>query len=147
VALPELVDEVLSLMRFDKDAQGIKLIADCGDAGPEAVVNRDKIKQVLLNLVRNAAQATRPPDGEIRVSAAEEDGYAVIRVQDNGDGIPADVLPRIWDRFFTTRGRVGTGLGLDICRRIISAHGGTIEVETEVGKGATFTVRLPMRRL
>ncbi len=143
VELPELVDEVLSLIRFDKDAQGIRLIDDCSDGGPEAVVNRDKIKQVLLNLVRNAAQAARPPDGQIRLSAQDEDGCAVIRVQDNGEGIAPDALPKIWDRFYTTRGRAGTGLGLDVCRRIVSAHGGTIDVESEVGKGSTFTVRLP----
>ncbi|MFQ5808313.1 MAG: ATP-binding protein, partial [Armatimonadota bacterium] len=109
-------------------------------------VHRDKIRQMLVNLVRNAAQATRPPDGEIRVSACEERGQAVVRVQDNGEGIPEEALPKIWDPFFTTRGRAGTGLGLDICRRIVAAHGGTVEVESEAGKGTTFTVKIPMRR-
>ncbi|MGD8239463.1 MAG: PocR ligand-binding domain-containing protein [Armatimonadota bacterium] len=146
VRLGELVGDVLSLMRFDEDARGIKLINGCSDGGPEVVVHRDKIGQVLVNLVRNAMQATRPPDGEIRVSAHEEDGYAVIRVADNGEGIGEDVLPRIWDPFFSTRGRAGTGLGLDICRRIVAAHGGTVEVESKAGKGTTFAVTIPMRR-
>lgn len=144
VELAALVEEVLSLMRFDKDARGVKLINECAKDGLQVVVNRDKMKQVLINLVRNAADAMRPPDGQIRVSAHEEDGCAVIRVIDNGEGIPPDVLLQIWERFFTTRGRAGTGLGLDISRRIVSAHGGTIEVESEVGKGSTFTISIPM---
>jgi two-component system NtrC family sensor kinase len=104
-----------------------------------------QINQVVLNLVKNAAQAVPPQGGEIRVSTAMQ-GPAQVRIEvaDNGCGIAPDVLPRIWDPFFTTKpSGQGTGLGLSTCRRIVAAHGGTITAASRPGQGSTFAIVLP----
>jgi signal transduction histidine kinase len=109
-------------------------------------LNRDKIKQVLLNLLRNAAQAMKAPgEGLIRVVVEEEPEFGVVRIVDNGSGMTDETLARIFQPFFTTKGTEGTGLGLDICRQIIEqGHGGQIWPESEVGVGTTFSIRLPL---
>ena len=102
-----------------------------------------QINQVLLNLLLNAAQAMDRP-GEIRVTTVAEGDRVRIEISDNGHGIAPDVLPRIFDPFFTTRGvGEGTGLGLTVAHDVIAGHGGTIDVASEVGRGTTFTLRLP----
>jgi signal transduction histidine kinase len=109
-----------------------------------------QINQVFMNLLTNAAQALTGRDNatitiETRggISVRDQDGVEV-RISDNGPGIPPDVLPRIWDPFFTTKDvGEGTGLGLSIVHELVERHGGTIECETKVGEGTTFTVRLP----
>jgi heavy metal sensor kinase len=112
--------------------------------------NGDRLRQLLLNLVSNAIKFT-PDDGAITLGLRQEDGQAVIQVADTGIGIEPDDLQRIFDRFYqadTSRSRIhtgeGAGLGLAIAKWIVEAHGGTISVDSEVGKGTTFTVRLPV---
>jgi signal transduction histidine kinase len=105
----------------------------------------------MLNLIVNARQAM-PNGGHLRLQVRENqrDGLAEIVVADTGTGIPADQLPHIFDPFFTTKdgpddtGKGGTGIGLAVCREIIEAHGGRIRVESLVGRGTTFTVKLPL---
>lgn len=111
---------------------------------PELRVNPSQINQVLLNLVTNAAQAIEGY-GKVRIqSRAGEDGIT-ISVEDNGSGIPAAHLHRIFEPFFSTKPQgEGTGLGLPIARKIIAEHGGDIEVHSTVGEGTRFVVRLPM---
>jgi signal transduction histidine kinase len=109
-----------------------------------------QINQVFMNLLTNAAQALSHREHatitiETRggVTVADQDAVEV-RILDNGPGIPPEVLPRIWDPFFTTKDvGEGTGLGLSIVHELVERHGGTIECETKVGEGTTFTVRLP----
>lgn len=102
------------------------------------------LSQVFLNLLLNAAHAMKTR-GEIHIRSSVEDGRICIRVSDTGSGIAAEVLPRIFDPFFTTCDvGAGTGLGLTVSRDIIVAHGGSIEVESEVGVGTTFTIYLPI---
>ena len=103
-----------------------------------------QINQVLLNLLLNAIQAMEHP-GTVRVSLENDDDAVLITVADEGKGIPAENLPNIFRPFFTTKGQ-GTGLGLSLARRIVEAHGGHIEVASEVGKGSRFTIRLPIAR-
>ncbi len=113
---------------------------------PSITCSPSQVNQVLLNLVTNAAQAIERPDGRITVTTRREDARTVaIEVSDNGRGIAPEVLPRIFDPFFTTKdvGK-GTGLGLSIAYKIVSAHGGRIDVRTTPGEGTTFTVTLPM---
>lgn len=104
-----------------------------------------QINQVILNLVKNAAQAVPAGSGEIRLETAMQgDASVVLRVIDNGTGIPRDLLPRIWEPFFTTKkSGAGTGLGLSTSKRIVDAHQGRIEVDSTVGKGTVFTIVLP----
>jgi signal transduction histidine kinase len=104
------------------------------------------LNQVLLNLVTNAAQAMDKPRGQIRLATRREGvDHVAIEVADNGRGITTDALPRIFDPFYTTKevGK-GTGLGLTIAYKIVSQHGGRIDVRSELGKGSTFTVVLPI---
>ena len=112
---------------------------------PTVTCAPSQINQVFLNLITNAAQALPEGAGEIRLtSRADADGVAVD-IEDNGKGIPAEVLPRIFDPFFTTKeiGK-GTGLGLSISYKIVQQHGGRISVASEPGKGTKFTVWLPL---
>ncbi|HEX6703367.1 MAG TPA: DAHL domain-containing protein [Albitalea sp.] len=106
-----------------------------------------QINQVVLNLVKNAAQALPETGGEIHISTSMASPSQVrIDVRDNGSGIPAEVLPNIWKPFFTTKAEgVGTGLGLSTCHKIVTAHGGRMAVESQPGRGTTFSVILPLK--
>ncbi len=115
---------------------------------PPVEANEARLGQVFLNLVVNAAQALptgQAEHNEIRVTTKLEDGRVVIEVSDTGAGIPPQIIGRIFDAFFTTKAvGVGTGLGLAICHRIVTDMGGALTVESEVGKGTTFRVSLPL---
>ncbi|MEO8143019.1 MAG: ATP-binding protein [Betaproteobacteria bacterium] len=105
-----------------------------------------QINQVILNLLSNAAQATRDGDGTITVRTGMRGAeHVTVEVADNGSGIPADVLPKIFDPFFTTKAvGKGTGLGLSICYKIVENHGGKLEVRSAPGTGTRFTLVLPI---
>lgn len=117
---------------------------------PEAFVNANQIQQVLLNMIINARQAM-PGGGRliIKLSHDPKEDMIDVVIRDTGCGIPPDVLPRIFDPFFTTKngpdssGKGGTGLGLSMCKEVIEAHHGRIRVESTVGKGTAFTLKLP----
>jgi len=119
-----------------------------GDDAP-IIISGDarRIEQILLNLLVNAVTFSGG-SGSIDVSLRNADGFAEVDVRDHGPGIPAHVLPHIFDRFYRVdderSAREGLGLGLFIAREIVNAHGGHIEVESTIGSGATFTVRLPL---
>ncbi len=104
-----------------------------------------QINQVFMNLLTNAAQAVAGRDrATITIETAGDAEGVTVNIRDNGPGIPPDVLPRIWDPFFTTKDvGEGTGLGLSIVHELVERHGGTITVDTKLGEGTTFTVRLP----
>ncbi len=115
---------------------------------PMVEANEARLGQVFLNLVVNAAQALpagQAEHNEIRVTTKLEGGRVIIEVSDTGAGIPRQIIGRIFDAFFTTKAvGVGTGLGLAICHRIVTDMGGALTVESEVGKGTTFRVSLPL---
>jgi two-component system sensor kinase FixL len=102
--------------------------------------DRAQLLIVLGNLVRNALDAM-PDGGALRISAAQEGNQAAIRVQDTGAGIPAEHLPRIFEPLYSTKAK-GMGLGLSISHEIIRRHQGTLAVESQIGAGSTFIVRL-----
>jgi signal transduction histidine kinase len=117
-----------------------------GEAELECMGDRDRLKQVLINLLRNAAEATRGLSDrtpEVRVSVEPRGPQVLIHIADNGSGIPPEKLDQIWEPFYTTKGDAGTGLGLDLVRQMVRAQDGEIEVRSEVGRGSTFTVALP----
>ena len=119
-------------------------------AVPQALINANQIQQVLVNLLVNARQAM-PRGGQIIVRLAYDSATEMVEltVRDTGTGIPADRLPQIFDRYYSTKsgpdesGKGGTGLGLSFCRDVIEAHHGRIRVDSTVGKGTAFTLKLP----
>ena len=124
--------------------QKAQLVLDLGEL-PPLQCQPGHINDVLLAMLFNAAQAVGE-QGEIRISTAVEDGDICVRISDNGCGIAPENLSKIFDPFFTTREvGMGTGLGLTICRDIVRAHSGRIEVESRVGAGTTFTIHLPLK--
>ena len=122
------------------EARGVALAADVARAGL-AVVDPAQLRQALDNLVRNAIDAT-PAGGRVDVSVRAAGAGCVIEVSDTGRGIEPDHLPKVFDLYFTTKPD-GTGVGLAVTQQIVSAHGGTIEVDSRPGAGAAFTLRLP----
>ncbi|HZS11028.1 MAG TPA: ATP-binding protein, partial [Nitrospirales bacterium] len=144
--LNAVVDRVLFLTEHTLSASQVKLEKDlCRDL-PNILVDAHMIEQVLMNLVLNAVQAMKG-GGTIRVRTRLVDDRCAIEVEDTGCGIPPNLLPRIFDPFFTTKGTgEGTGLGLSVSLGIVERHGGELLVESEVGRGSTFTVLLPLVR-
>jgi len=111
---------------------------------PTVHASRDQMKQVFLNLLLNAIEAM-PAGGKLVTRSWRENGRAQIAIRDSGCGIPPENLSKIFDTFFTTKRAVhGVGLGLSVCYNIVHQHGGTLEVESEVGKGSVFTIKLPV---
>jgi signal transduction histidine kinase len=138
------IDDSLELLRhLLKDKTVTKRYGDVGRVRGHA----GQVNQVFMNLLTNAAQALAGrPDANIAIDTTGDADTVEVRIQDNGAGIPPDILPRIWDPFFTTKDvGEGTGLGLSIVHELVERHGGTIECHTIVGVGAgtTFTVKLP----
>jgi signal transduction histidine kinase len=112
---------------------------------PRITANGGELNQVWTNLIDNAIDAVKDkPDGRITLTTRGEGAFVMIAVEDNGGGIPKEVLPRLFEPFFTTKGvGEGTGLGLDIAYRVVTEHEGSIEVESEPGS-TQFIVRLPV---
>lgn len=114
------------------------------DGEPWAAVDVARIRQVLVNLVKNAADALgEERQGQIQIRVDEVGSRAVVEVMDDGPGVPEDLVDRIFEPFFSTKGEQGLGLGLDISRKIARAHGGDLDLESEAGKGACFRLSLP----
>lgn len=140
--LAGVVTETMSFLRWDPEVIG-REVTTRFEARPLARVHRGKLVQVLTNLVRNAAQAS-PPDAPIEVALAEADGRAILTVTDRGPGMTPEVLARLGEPFFSTRGERGTGLSLGICRRIAAEHDGSLELASRPGEGTRAILSLPV---
>jgi signal transduction histidine kinase len=147
VSIPTLLERVTMLTLGPSKQVSVPVHVGSGEGLPLLEVSRTEIESALLNLVGNALDAT-PPNGrvDVRAAGAERDGKpgVLFEVEDNGSGIPPEVMPRIFDPFFTTKevGK-GTGLGLSLTRRLVESHGGTIDVVSTVGQGTQVSVWLP----
>jgi len=141
--LNRVVHDTVLLMRRPCERSQVHLTMEEGLI-PELHIDREKIKQAVLNMIRNALEAL-PPGGLIAVATGVRDGFAVIDISDDGPGIAAEDLPLIFEPFFTRKG-AGTGLGLSITQRIIEEHGGSIRVQSSPGLGTLFTIELPLER-
>jgi signal transduction histidine kinase len=148
--LARLVGDAMVLL--ERELRKYRISVECQlDNVPPAMVNPNQIQQVLLNLLINARQAMSER-GHILIKLSHDAAHDVVElmVRDNGPGIPADVLPHIFDAFYSTKkgpdqtGKGGTGVGLSACRDIIEAHQGKIQVASTVGKGTAFTLKLPV---
>jgi signal transduction histidine kinase len=134
----QLVKQVLAAAKVRLDLQ-------IPDSLPPVLGDAAALNQVFLNLLKNAAEAMDGRGGSIRVDVSVEGGVVAIAFRDDGPGIPQDVRDRLFEPFFTTKkAGKGTGLGLSISRQVAEAQGGSLEVESEPGAGATFTLRLPL---
>jgi signal transduction histidine kinase len=145
VPLADVVRRAVELYRDVADAKGVTLVVEAPD---DVVVTADRtrLEQVAANLIDNAVKYTAA-GGKVDVEVRRAGGAAVLRVRDTGAGIPPDELPRIFDRLFrgdTSRAERGLGLGLSLVKAVVEAHGGTVDVSSEVGRGSTFTVSLPV---
>jgi signal transduction histidine kinase len=136
------LDESLDLLRHHLK-NGIQVERRYGDVGRVRAMST--LNQVFMNLLTNAAQAlSEKKGGKITIATERTDGKVIVKIADDGPGIPPEVLPRIFDPFFTTKDvGEGSGLGLSIVHGIVERHGGSISVDSEVGRGTTFTVTLP----
>jgi diguanylate cyclase (GGDEF)-like protein len=144
---PESISGCLDRVKYLTESQAISKGHSINirniDDSIHVVMDRDKMVQVLINLVRNALEAMDEP-GHIYIQVKEMDTkYMLIEIQDTGKGIPEDELPKIFDPFYTTK-EDGTGLGLSICHKIIQDHGGILSVKSIVNEGTLFTITLPV---
>jgi signal transduction histidine kinase/ActR/RegA family two-component response regulator len=144
VRLNDLIREVVRT--YDKRVQSanVKVETHLAESLPACRLSPSEMQQVLANLINNAIDALGPEGGRIDIVTRVDGRDVVIDVADNGQGIPPDLLDRIFDPFFTTKpvGK-GTGLGLSICYGLVEKAGGEVGVESEVGKGTTFHIRIP----
>jgi signal transduction histidine kinase len=144
-----VVSAAVEAFRAQRLNEALDLTCQVPEALPAVQVDRDAVAGALLNLLQNAYKYSgQGQDRRISVRARQEPRRVAIDVEDNGMGIAPRDRKRIFDRFYRvdnllTRKTEGTGLGLAIARRIVEAHGGSIAVQSDVGKGSTFTIRLP----
>lgn len=139
-------EECTGIMNSKAAENQIELLIDIPSDMPVIQADRDKIKQVVMNLVSNAIKYNRP-GGKVTISAGLAEKTWYFSVTDNGYGIPEVALPNLFQKFYRVKGMetktTGTGLGLSICKQIILGHNGRIEVKSKVGEGTTFTIHLP----
>jgi len=153
--IEEVIDDTLSLINNTLNKEGVRIIKHFGKT-PPVKVNQNEIQQVVLNMVINAIQAIdentdlSSENKVIGVTTEAVDGFVKMDISDTGIGIPHENIPKIFEPFFTTRAKnskePGTGLGLPITYAIIERHGGSIDVDSEIGKGTTFTIWIPFDR-
>ena len=127
-------------------AQNVELVVEAGSEQVQA--DPQQLHLTLVNLLENAIRFS-PPGGRVRLSSWQVDGEVGLTVADQGPGVPAEHCDKLFDRFYradSARGRGGSGLGLSICREIVRAHGGRIWVDSDVGRGSSFSVALPAWR-
>jgi two-component system NtrC family sensor kinase len=144
VKINELVEGILLVMEKQMKETNIKMETHFDDGIPEVMASTNQMRQVLLNMFKNAKEAM-PKGGTLIIRTSREDNKVLIHIQDTGVGIPEEIRSKIFEAFFTTKQKVkGVGLGLSVCYGIIKGHGGEIKVESEEGQGTTFTISLPI---
>lgn len=148
--LREGVSEAVALLDSKAKGKQIDVIVNMDNKAVMAAAEKDRIKQMAINLIDNAIKYT-PSNGKVTVTVTHEDGFGILRVEDTGIGIPQGNIPRLFERFYRvdksrSRALGGTGLGLAIVKHIVKLFDGHITVSSEVGKGSVFTVSLPLER-
>jgi two-component system phosphate regulon sensor histidine kinase PhoR len=148
MTLTGLINDAVAEVKRLADKRKISLRVDIGKDIPAVMADRDQIRQVLINLLDNAIKFNKD-GGSIIVSVRSESAYQWVSVEDTGVGIPSQDLARVSERFYRvdkarSRDMGGTGLGLSIVKHIVEAHGGTIRVQSDLGKGSTFSFSLPL---
>jgi signal transduction histidine kinase len=142
----EIVDDTVLFMEHHLTRfKNVEILVEKEKGLPRVEIDKIHVQQSLVNIMMNAAQAM-PHGGKIRIKTGKDEESVYISVADNGTGINAETRERIFEPFFTTKGKgEGTGLGLSLCKRLIEANKGKIEVESVVGEGSTFKIVLPYK--
>ncbi len=140
--LRAVLSSVLTLASAELETMGIEVASTLPERMVLVKVDGDLLRQALLNIVLNGAQAMQN-GGRLEVLLAEDARWAVLSISDQGEGIATDVLPKIFDLYFTTK-KTGSGIGLAMTYRIVQLHNGKIDVESHVGRGTKFTLRIPI---
>lgn len=147
--LRPLLEECCQIMQSKADESQISVKMEIPEGFPPVEADRNKLKQVVLNLVSNAIKYNCP-NGEVRLRADQDGDGWTLSVSDTGLGIPKNALPHLFEKFYRTRisenKASGTGLGLSICKQIVSGHGGSISVKSKTGEGTTFTIHMPVKK-
>lgn len=143
VDVNQLINDMVDFYSPQADSHSIVIRQMLCDKPLICRLDADMLKQVILNLFINAQQAM-PTGGELIINTDRKNGRALIRISDTGAGIAPDRLPHLFDAYYSTRPS-GSGLGLPTAKKIVDAHGGDITVESELGKGTTFTIILPVQ--
>jgi len=143
-----LVNQIAASVQPQAAARGVSVANDLPATLPPVNIDYNRISQVLRNLLENAIAHTGD-GGNITLSASQQGDWLEVSVTDNGEGIPVEDLPNIFERFYRvdksrTRATGGSGLGLTVSKRLVEAHGGKIEVQSELGKGSRFSFTIPI---
>lgn len=141
--LASVAEGVFRFMQCDAKLKRVRKVNLSVKERPMVILNARAMRQILVNLLRNAADAVPADKGEIRVEVSGDEARAIVEVKDNGPGIPQEIAERIFEPFFSTKGEQGMGLGLDISRKLAEEMGGDIEFESEPGAGTKFRVIMP----
>jgi len=146
--IQDITRETLESYRYHLEKKGFTIQSDIATDLPEMNFDGEAIASVLINLLSNAMKFS-PEEKEVTVKLLRDSGNAVLQVADKGIGISQKEIPKIFERFYQSKNKValeakGSGLGLTLVKNIVEAHGGTIEVESEIGNGSVFTVRIPL---
>lgn len=140
----ELLETIGAFVRRDCEAANVRLDVKVAADLPSIQIDADQIRQAILNLVRNGKESM-PEGGVLTLGARRQGNHLEVYVRDEGGGIDADVLDRIFDPFYSTK-LTGTGLGLALCQQIVTEHGGQLRVSSEIGDGSEFRIEMPWRQ-
>ncbi len=141
IDINDILREVIGLVTLQLKDTRVEIVKDFGDI-PTTDADPNQLKQVFLNLINNATYAMQN-EGTLGIRTATNHGEIHVSISDTGKGIPKEILSRIFEPFFSTKKEKGTGIGLSVSYKIIQSHNGRIEVESQEGKGSTFTVVIP----
>ncbi len=141
-SIRSVIDDCLRIIEVQAEDRGVKIGVVEHEDVPPVAADPEYLRSLFNNLMINAVQSMRSGDGHLSVKILPDGDFVRVEIADTGKGIEADVLPKIFEPYFSTK-ETGTGLGLAIVQKIVDVHNGTIDVESEVGRGTKFTVRLP----
>jgi signal transduction histidine kinase len=143
--LEDLLGEIMAFVEGRAAEGSIEISLDIAPGLDVVELDPTRMKRALLNIVANAIEAT-PEEGKVTISVSPASGGAyTVAISDTGKGIPQDMLKNIFEPFVSTKGSKGTGLGLPVMKKIVEEHGGSVEIQSTVGEGTTFTITLPVR--
>jgi PAS domain S-box-containing protein len=141
------IQEAIELSSVAMRKSGVKISSSLGADLPQCYIDPNLIEEVVLNLITNAAEAMKHNDGDklIEIASGAQEDHISVRISDSGPGVPVELRTKVFEPFYTTK-KSGTGIGLSLCHRIITDHGGSLMIETSKWSGAEFIIKLPTER-